>query len=112
MPRTGVAVPPGNQHSEQNLQNWSFDNEFGVFMVESVGYDGQNLQRQSASNLQLYLVNDGTYDYVCFSAPGTALATAKWKIIRAGSSGVMYADANANYDNVATDPTLLTYGYT
>jgi streptogramin lyase len=106
MPKSGI------QHSEQNMQNHSFDNDFGVFMTESVGYDGQNLQRMNASNQQIYSVSDGGYTYFCFAAPGTALATAKWKIFRLDSdANLLYADHDAEYDNVATDPTLLTYDY-
>jgi hypothetical protein len=77
-----------------------------------MGYDGKNLQRMNADNQQIYSVTDGGYTYFCFAAPGTALADAKWRIFRLdGSANLLYADYNANYDNVATDPTLLDYGY-
>lgn len=61
---------------------------------------------------QTKIVEDGGYTYVCKSKPGTAEATAEWKIYRIDSNGSkVYADGNYNYDNVATDPTTLNYSY-
>jgi len=94
------------------MQNLGFDIDFNVPVVETLGYDGQNLQRTVTDNLQIYHLVNGGYDYFCFSAPGTALATAGWMIFRLDSdTNKMYADANANFDNVATDPTALDYWY-
>ena len=105
-PQSGVHA------TTQYLQNSSFDGTYGVFAVEGVGYDGSNLQRLNADNLQIYSLTDGGYTYFCFAAPGTALATAAWRIFRLdGDCNLMYADHNASYDNVATDPTILTYDY-
>ena len=102
----------GNKHTVQNMMNWSFDPVTNMNMVEPVGFDGQTMSRMWSSNLQIYTVSSGGYDYFCFAAPGTAQATAKWAIFRLdGSGNLMYADANTNFDNVATDPTLLTYAY-
>lgn len=105
-PQTGVHA------TSQYTDNSSFDSEFGVYAYEGLGYDGSRLQRLDADNLQIYSVASGGYTYFCFSRPGTALATAGWKIFRLDSNAnLMYADANANYDNVATDPTALSYSY-
>lgn len=103
---------PQAKLSEQNVLNTSYDSDYDVLVVEPVGFDGQALQRLKAQNLQIKRVNDGTYDYFCFSAPGTAVATAKWQVFRLDSSAnLMYADADANFDNIASDPTLLDYKY-
>ena len=92
--------------------NAGYDQDFDMPAVENLGYDGQNLQRMNAGNLQIYSTSGAGYTYFCFSAPGTALATAKWQVFRVGTgANLLYADHNANYDNIATDPTLLTYNY-
>lgn len=98
--------------SEQEVLNQSFDLVFKVLATLGLGYDGQNVVRQEANDQQTKLVESGEYLYICKSAVGTAEATAKWKIFRIDSLGSkVYADGNANYDNVATDPTALTYTY-
>jgi hypothetical protein len=102
----------GVKASTQYIQNSSFDPEFGVLMVEGVGYDGVNLQRVNAQNLQIKSVTSGEYTYFCFSAPGTTEATAKWQVFRLdGNANLMYADGNANYDNAASNPAALSYTY-
>jgi hypothetical protein len=61
---------------------------------------------------QLKVVESGGYTYVCMATVGTAVASALWRIFRVDSTGnLLYADGNQNYDNVATDPTLLSYSY-
>ena len=98
--------------SVQELQNSTFDSGFGVLTTEGLGYDGQSLQRLNADNQQIYSVTSGIYTYFCFAAPWTALATAKWRIFRLDTeANLMFADADANFDNVATDPTSLSYSY-
>lgn len=104
--------PPQAKHTEQNVLNDSFDEAFNVLAIENLGYDGSGLQRMNANNLQIYTIASGEYTYFCFSAPGTPQATAGWRIFRIdGSGNLMFADADADYDNVATDPTVLTYSY-
>lgn len=99
--------------SEQQIQNWSFDEEYKVLVQHTVGYDGQALVRQEANDMQVKIVESGGYTYICKAAVGTAEATAKWKIYRIDATGnKVYADGNASYDNVASDPASLTYSYT
>ena len=98
--------------SEQTILEKAFDPTYNVIRTSPYGSSGDNLQRALSNTLQIYAVSSGGYDYFCFAAPGTALATAKWQVIQLdGSGNLMYADANANFDNVATDPTLLNYAY-
>jgi hypothetical protein len=57
---------------------------------------------------------DGQITYVGIAAPGTLESEAKWqcKMIDssvAGTTAVTWADGNANFDNIATDLTGLTY---
>lgn len=59
---------------------------------------------------------NGLLEYLCEAEPGTALATATWRIRKfvydsAGfNTQVLWADSDRNFDNVATDPSTLTYG--
>lgn len=48
--------------------------------------------------------SDATYDYYCEAAPGTALATAAWRIARKhnATGRIEYADGGA-FSNAATD---------
>lgn len=100
--------------SLHEIQNQSFDKEFQTSVTQPLGYDGQNLQRKNADNLSLKVVESGSITYVCIAAPGTAQATAKWQCKKidesvAGTMVITWADSNAEFDNVATDPTSLTY---
>ena len=98
--------------TEQYIQNSSFDPEFGVLVVQSMGYDGQNLQRPIAESLAIKITESGAVTYVATAAPGTAQSTAKWqakKIDETSGLVITFADGNGNYDNVATDLTALSY---
>lgn len=103
---------PDIKRSEQYVLNNSFDEEFKVLAFESLGFDGTNLTRQEADDIQVKIVEAGGYTYICKAAAGTSEATSAWKVFRLDSSGnKMFADANARYDNTASDPTILTYSY-
>lgn len=101
-------------YSLEHILNQSFDRLTQTLIHQIVGFDGTtNLQRQVADNTQIYAVETGGYNYFCFAAVGTAQATAKWMVFRVDSVGnKIYADGDAEFDNVATDPTILTYSYT
>lgn len=102
-----------NKYTEQNMGNTSFDEDFGVNAVETLGYDGSNLVRSESDDIQTKVVESGGYTYICKAAVGTAENAAGWKIFRIDTAGSkMYADGDANYDNVASDPTGLSYSYT
>lgn len=101
-----------NRISEQTILEKVFNPTYNILNVGAYGFDGKGLSILNSSNLQIYSVSSGGYNYFCFAAPGTALADANWQIFRIdGDGSLIYADANANYDNVATDPTLLSYSY-
>jgi biopolymer transport protein ExbD len=58
------------------------------------------------------ITESGNYTYVAYAPLGTAQASALWQAFRIDETSglvVLYADGNANYDNVATDLTALTY---
>lgn len=101
-----------NKYPEQYMQNISFDEDFGVNAVETLGYDGQALQRSLADAMAVKVTTSGDITYIGLAAAGTAEATAKWQARKINaSSGVVitFADGNANFDNVATDLTALSY---
>jgi len=52
---------------------------------------------------------DGTATYVGMADPGTLQAEAKWQAFKYDSGVLTFADGNANFDNVATDLTSLSY---
>lgn len=70
-------------------------------------------QRTENTLYQTYNVETASYFYVCESVVGTALSDAKWRVARIDQTtgSKLYADANTNFDNVATDPTALSYSY-
>lgn len=99
-------------YSINHIENLSFDSEFQQSMVEPLGFDGVNLQRMNADNLAIKITVSGSITYVGVAAPGTAQGTAKWqckKIDETSGTVITWADGNANFDNVATDLTALTY---
>ena len=105
---------PTTHKTEQGVLNSSFDEDFGVSTAEGLVYDGQNLQRTNADNLAMKITEDGLVTYVAIAAPGTLQSEAKWQVKciyddGAGTITITWADGDANFDNVATDLTALSY---
>jgi hypothetical protein len=101
-----------NKYPEQYMQNTSFDEDFGVGTTEPLGYDGSALQRTIADSMAVKTTTSGSVTYIALASPGTAQATAKWQVRKVDTtSGVVitWCDGDANFDNVATDLTLLSY---
>lgn len=102
----------GTKHSEQNVLNQSFDNEYQTLVVEGLGYDGSNLQRLNADNLATKVTVVGLVTYIAIAKPGTLQSESKWqvqKIDKTTGTVITWADGNANFDNLATDLTSLEY---
>ena len=52
----------------------------------------------------MVIYDDGTYRYMCFAKPGTAVNLARWKVMRTQTDvSVLWADGNTYYDNLATN---------
>lgn len=104
---------PGNKHSEQNILNWSFDEDYKTLIAGIVGFDGSSLQRLNADALATKIETVGDITYIGIAKPGTAQATALWQCKKittsSGTTTITWADGNSNFDNVATDLTALTY---
>lgn len=74
--------------------------------------DGPAYKRIEETLYQTKIVSSGGYTYICRSLVGTSEATAGWQIKRIDAAGsTMFADADTKYDNIATDPTSLSYSY-
>jgi hypothetical protein len=83
-----------------------------VSYVGSLGFDGTNYIKQAPKELATKITQVGTITYIGKAPIGTAQATAGWqakKIDTTTGVVITWADGNANYDNVATDLTLLSY---
>jgi len=77
-----------------------------VFQVDSTG------NVVNAGDYALKVTVDGSVTYVGIAAPGTLQSEAKWqckKIDETTGVVITWADGNANFDNVATDLTSLSY---
>lgn len=99
-------------YSQEHILNQSFDRELQQLMVEGVGFDGQNLQRLNADNMATKITVAGSITYVAKAATGALQADAVWqckKIDETTGTVITFADGDANFDNVATDLTALTY---
>jgi hypothetical protein len=67
---------------------------------------GQPFKFVDNTNYEIKLVESGNYTYIAYANPGTAEATAAWKVMRIDTSGGMkitWCDNDTNFDNVATD---------
>ena len=98
--------------SPTQIANQSFDQTYQVNVVEGLGYDGVSLQRLNANNMATKITVSGSITYVGFASPGTAQSSALWqckKIDETTGLVITWADGNANFDNIATDLTSLTY---
>ena len=102
------------QSSEQNVLNRALDNEFDAVVVSGGQYDGSSLQREQSPLMAQKIVESGNYVYICVAPPGTAQAAAGWQCKRidssvAGTTVFTWADGDTEFNNVATDPTALSY---
>jgi len=110
-----MAITKNLSHIKDSLQTIfgkSRDDDFDVLAFEQLGYDGVNLQRQPAKNLAIKITESGSVTYIGLAKPGTAQATAKWQARKLDESSglvITWADGDANFNNVATDLTALSY---
>lgn len=105
--------PSDTKRSEQNVLVNSYDEDFNQLAVEVLGFDGQALQRGTADALATKVTVSGADTYIGFASPGTAESAASWQCMKVAVSGgtttILWADGNSEYDNISTDLTALTY---
>jgi hypothetical protein len=103
------------QDSQQALINRSFDTTNQLNMVEPVSFDGYTFRKTPSTLVAQKITKpDANTTYIAIAPIGTDQATAGWqvkKVLVAGNdTTITWCDGNANFDNVATDLTTLTYG--
>ena len=98
--------PTKIKYSQQEILNQSFDEDYGLLVVEGAGFDGINSQRINASNLNIQIEYDGSNNpiYLGFAAPGSLTTEAKWQIrfltfdVNNNITTVSYANGTPNFD--------------
>jgi hypothetical protein len=67
-------------------------------------------QFKAVSGLNFLTYDDGTYEYFCFANAGTAPNKPFWKIMRITKADdtITWCDGNDNYDNLATDQSVVS----
>lgn len=64
---------------------------------------------QADGQLAFKITTSGGYTYVAEAAAGAVQSSAVWRVCRIDSTGLIWADGNPRFDNVATDLTALSY---
>jgi hypothetical protein len=108
-----------NKYSEQNIGNTSFDEDFGVSAVETLGFDGKNLQRHNATNMALQIEYDGQSNpiYIGLASPGTLTSETNWQIRKLTFDGqnnvtaIEYADGTPSFTKEWDERTTGGYVY-
>lgn len=106
-------------YSETHIANQSFDPIFQVSVMESVGYDGQSLQRMNASNMAIRIEYDGSSNpiYIGIAAPGVLNGDSYWQIRKLTFDGnnnvtaIQYASGTSNFDKIWDSRSDGTYTY-
>ena len=103
-----MATKPSTKikYSSQEIDNQSFDEDYGTKLTEGLGFDGINLQRLNASNLNIQIEYDGSNNpiYLGFAAPGSLITEEKWQIryltfdVNNNVTSMSYADGTPNFD--------------
>ena len=99
------------KRTSQYIDNLSFDETYEEATVLTVEEDPNGtLKRKVTEDLTSRIYTAGGYTYIAEATPGSLTSVAVWRMSRIDSSGnELYADSNANFDNVADDYVSLTY---
>lgn len=99
--------------SEQKVLNKSFDKTKQAIAVAGVETDGTNELYQVSKLVAKKITTSGDITYIATAPIGTAQATAGWQVKKIEVSGndtiITWADGDAEFNNVATDLTALSY---
>lgn len=102
--------------TEQEILNLGLDDELikpPTSVRGMLEFTGNGWARAQSGLMACKITVSGTTTYVGLAPIGSAQASAVWqaqKISTTGASTIIeWADSNANFDNVATDLTALTY---
>lgn len=99
--------------SSQRMLQDSYDVSTGVLAMEEIAFDGTTVPQRTVSKQTATKVTIvGTVLYVGKAPIGSLQSAAVWQVKKVDSTTdilITWADANSNFDNVATDLTALTY---
>ena len=109
------------QHkSEQQVQNWSFDDLFKVLAVVNMQHypdsTTESIVRETTPHLVSAMAYDsnGNVEYIGKTTPGTSKATAGWQIKKFSYTGsnvtdIQYSDGDIEFDNIWNNRESLSY---
>lgn len=101
------------QNSEQKILNKAFEQSKQAMAVAGVETDGTNELYKVSGLTAKKITTSGDDTYIATAPIGTAQATAGWQVKKVTVSGsdttITWADGDAEFDNVATDLTALSY---
>lgn len=107
-----ITTKQPDMYSTRHIENMGFDPILQIPVRAQVGFDGQGLQRNIADSMAIKITEENNVRYLAMAAPGTLESEAKWavrKIDETSGMVITWADSNTNFDNVASDLTVLTY---
>ena len=73
---------------------------------------GQPFKFTDGLDYAIKITEDGTDTYIAYAIPGSTEADEVWRAMKLDASSglvITYADGDNNFDNVATDLTVLSY---
>lgn len=101
------------ERTEQYIQNLSWDERLKLLAMLPIETDGTNAFRKQTNLMATKITESGTTIYYAQAPIGTAQSTAGWQARKIDTSGndtvFTWADGDAEFDNVATDLTALSY---
>lgn len=112
---TATSSQSDTKHTEQQILNRAFDPDFQALVVESIVSDpaGSTSYRKVTGDLATRIVISGTDIYIGKATPGSATSSAVWQVKKIDTASdiiITWADSNANFDNLFSNPSSLTYG--
>jgi hypothetical protein len=106
-------MPNPHGRTSQEIDNWSFDETYNVAVSLPLGSDGTSVLKETSKQVAKKITVSGDNTYIAIAPIGTSQATAGWQAkkiaVSGGDTTITWADGNANFDNVATDLTSLSY---
>jgi hypothetical protein len=98
----------GIKNSEQNVLNWTFDEDFGVLAVELLAYDpvAEVVRRVTIDALSHYGTNDVDSNVDGHIYEGLENSDGGWQIVQTTTVGTITSNRFATQKN---NPTITTY---
>lgn len=109
------------KYSQQHIENMSYDEKMGLAARLLYGYDrlnnGTRRVEVNAEGQLLSAVPDlavkvttvGTVTYIGLAIPGSSESDAVWQAFKYDNGRLIYADGDGEFNNVATDLTILNF---